>query len=77
MRRKSIQEPLVQPDELTQKFYTVEQLAKEFGVSDRYIRYEIERGALVAFKPSTQILRIARTEVRKWIAAGSTVEVTA
>jgi hypothetical protein len=62
-------------DGLDRPVYTLEQLAKLEGVSERWLRRQIELGHLVASKPSHKIVRVYRSEIRKWRERARTVAV--
>jgi len=48
-------------------FLTLTEAAEEIGCSRRFLEKTIERGELKAFRPSTRIVRLRRTEFEKWI----------
>jgi excisionase family DNA binding protein len=52
---------------MVRKFLTLAEVAGEIGCSRRFLEKRIEDGELKAFKPSTRLVRIRRSELERWI----------
>ena len=50
-------------------YLSVDQVAALAGVSGRFVRDEIRKGALRAYHPTASLVRVSLSDMRRWIEA--------